>query len=155
MSTASSTITEPPAQPVIAGFGAVVLVGGAALLATDGWKPGALFLVGGLLGVSLYHAAFGFTAAYRNAIVRRDVSGVIAQLVMLGAAMLLFAPVLAEGRVFGHGVVGAVARWPSSPARDACASPDRARRSVALVMLGAAMLLFAPVLAGPPSPSAA
>ena len=109
MSTASSTITEPPAQPVIAGFGAVVLVGGAALLATDGWKPGALFLVGGLLGVSLYHAAFGFTAAYRNAIVRRDVSGVIAQLVMLGAAMLLFAPVLAEGRVFGHGVVGAVA----------------------------------------------
>ena len=28
---------------------------------------------------------------------------------MLGAAMLLFAPVLAEGRVFGHGVVGAVA----------------------------------------------
>ncbi len=109
MSTASSTTTEPPAQPVIAGLGAVVLVGGAALLAADGWKLGALFLVGGLLGISLYHAAFGFTAAYRDAIVRRDVSGVVAQLVMLGAAMALFAPVLAEGRVFGHGVVGAVA----------------------------------------------
>ena len=101
--------TTTPLQPAIAGLGAVALVGGAALLAVDGWKLGALFVIGGLLGVSLYHAAFGFTAAYRDAIVRRDVSGVIAQLVMLGAAMALFAPVLAEGRVFGHGVVGAVA----------------------------------------------
>ena len=101
--------TTTPLQPAIAGLGAVALVGGAALLAVDGWKLGALFVIGGLLGVSLYHAAFGFIAAYRDAIVRRDVSGVIAQLVMLGAAMALFAPVLAEGRVFGHGVVGAVA----------------------------------------------
>jgi uncharacterized membrane protein YedE/YeeE len=66
-------------------------------------------VIGALLGVSLYHAAFGFTSAYRRAIVERDVAGVIAQLAMLGLAMLLFAPVLAQGEVLGRGVSGAVA----------------------------------------------
>lgn len=68
-----------------------------------------LFLIGIALGVSLYHAAFGFTSAYRRAILQRDISGVTAQLFMLAAAMLLFAPVLAAGQIFGHGVTGAVA----------------------------------------------
>lgn len=68
-----------------------------------------LFLIGIGLGVALYHAAFGFTGAYRRAILQRDISGITAQIVMLAAAMLLFAPVLAAGEVFGHGVTGAVA----------------------------------------------
>ncbi len=68
-----------------------------------------LFLIGIALGVTLYHAAFGFTSAYRRAILQRDISGVTAQMVMLAAAMVLFAPVLAVGEVFGHGVIGAVA----------------------------------------------
>jgi len=68
-----------------------------------------LFLIGIALGVTLYHAAFGFTGAYRRAILQRDISGVTAQMVMLAAAMVLFAPVLAAGEVFGHGVIGAVA----------------------------------------------
>jgi uncharacterized membrane protein YedE/YeeE len=68
-----------------------------------------LFLIGIGLGFSLYHAAFGFTGAYRRAIVSGDISGVTAQLVMLALAMVLFAPVLAAGQVFGHGVTGAVA----------------------------------------------
>ena len=41
--------------------------------------------------------------------VARDVSGMVAQLFMLGLAMLLFAPVLAQGQAFNHGVGGAVA----------------------------------------------
>lgn len=68
-----------------------------------------LFAIGILLGVTLYHGAFGFTAAYRNLVVHRDVTGVCAQLVMLGVATVLFAPVLAAGSVFGHAVAGAVA----------------------------------------------
>jgi len=79
------------------------------MLGQQGWRFGALLLIGALLGMSLYHAAFGFTSAYRNALLHRDVTGVVAQLVMLGLAMLLFAPVLTRGEVFGHGVVGAVA----------------------------------------------
>ncbi len=68
-----------------------------------------LFLIGIGMGVALYHAAFGFTGAYRRAILQRDISGVTAQMVMLAAAMVLFAPVLAAGQIFGHGVTGAVA----------------------------------------------
>ncbi|MGO1118957.1 YeeE/YedE family protein [Rhodovibrionaceae bacterium A322] len=76
-------------------------------------KRGLLFLIGLGLGFSLYHAAFGFTAAYRRAWVEKDSSGVIAQLVMLALALLLFAPILTQGEAFGHGVSGAVA--PVSP----------------------------------------
>ena len=78
------------------------------LLAGSG-KTAALFVVGLGLGTALYHAAFGFTGAYRRAITEGDISGVTAQLVMLAAAVLLFAPILAEGSAFGHGVTGAVA----------------------------------------------
>lgn len=102
----------PPRLPVqwaVAGLGLLGFLAGGLLLGAGGWKLGVLFAVGWLLGISLYHAAFGFTGAYRNAIVRRDISGVTAQLLMLAAASALFAPILAEGRVFGHGVVGAVA----------------------------------------------
>jgi len=101
--------TRAPAQRVVAALGVVVLAGGAILLGADGWRLGALFVVGGLLGVTLYHSAFGFTWAYRTAIVNRDVSGMLAQLIMLAAAMMLFAPILAQGSAFGRGVVGAVA----------------------------------------------
>lgn len=68
-----------------------------------------LLVVGLLMGVSLYHAAFGFTAAYRRAIVEKDISGVAAQCIMLALAMVLFAPALAEGALFGRGVGGAIA----------------------------------------------
>ena len=72
----------PPAQWGVAGVGFATLLAGALLLGADGWRLGALFGVGGLLGVTLYHAAFGFTSAYRNALVRGDDSGVGAQVVM-------------------------------------------------------------------------
>lgn len=75
----------------------------------NGSKLRLLFPIGIGMGLALYHAAFGFTAAYRRAFVNKDLSGVSAQLIMLAAAMILFAPVLAKGDVFGHGVGGAVA----------------------------------------------
>lgn len=68
-----------------------------------------VLLIGVGLGIALYHAAFGFTAAYRRAIVDRDLSGITAQAVMLIVAMGLFAPVLAAGEIFGHAAGGAVA----------------------------------------------
>ena len=69
----------------------------------------ALFGLGVLLGIALYHATFGFTAAYRRLFVARDARGVRAQLVMLALATALFAPVLAAGEAFGREVYGAVA----------------------------------------------
>jgi len=81
----------------------------AAFVSGYGPKMLALFFVGIGIGLTLYHAAFGFTTAYRQAIRDKDLTGVAAQFVMLIVAMLLFAPVLAEGEVFEHRVSGAVA----------------------------------------------
>ena len=68
-----------------------------------------LFGLGMLLGITLYHAAFGFTSAYRRLFVYRNVSGVQAQLVLVGVTTLLFAPLLANGSIFGQALGGAVA----------------------------------------------
>jgi len=100
---------HPPVQrPFL--IAAVLVAGGlfVYLLGISG-KHAGLFVVGLAMGVSLYHASFGFTSAYRRAFVDRDISGISAQGLMLAAAMILFAPVLAQGQIFGHGVTGAVA----------------------------------------------
>ncbi len=96
-------------QAWVALVAAAALLGGALFLGSASWRYGVLLLIGGALGLSLYHAAFGFTSAYRDAILHRDISGVSAQLIMLALAMLLFAPILARGEIFGRGVGGAVA----------------------------------------------
>lgn len=96
-------------QYFVAAAGFVALAGGATILGGDGWRMAALFLIGGLLGISLYHAAFGFTSAYRDAYLHRDVSEVMAQLVMLAVAMVIFAALLSEGELFGRRLGGALA----------------------------------------------
>jgi hypothetical protein len=69
----------------------------------------ALLALGLIIGLTLYHAAFGFASAYRELIERRSARAVRAQLLMLAAATLLFAPALAQGTLFGREVVGAIA----------------------------------------------
>lgn len=78
-------------------------------LAPDGWRIVTLFGLGALMGLVLYHAAFGFSSVFRWMILHRDVSGVLPQLAMLAIATVLFAPTLAAGTAFGHPVGGAVA----------------------------------------------
>lgn len=72
-------------------------------------QPALLFTIGCGLGVSLHHASFSFAGVYRRLFEEKDMSGVTGQLVMLGLAILLFAPILAAGNVFNHGVGGALA----------------------------------------------
>lgn len=86
----------------------LLLTAGAVALSSYGWRHSMLFLLGGLLGVSLYHSGFGFASAYRKLVVQREVRGLLAQLVMLAIATLLFAPVLASGTAFGQAMKGAV-----------------------------------------------
>jgi len=57
-----------------------------------------LFVVGVGIGVTLYHAAFGFSGSWRSFIRERDGSGVRAQILLLGLTSILFFPVL--GKVF-------------------------------------------------------
>jgi len=53
-----------------------------------------LFLLGILLGITLLHAAFGFSGAWRNLIRERKTEGVQAQILLLALTSLLFFPLL-------------------------------------------------------------
>ena len=87
----------------------LLAIGVLAVLPAGQTKLAALFVVGLALGLTLYHASFGFTGAYRRLIHTRDMSGAVAQAAMLAVATLLFAPILATGEIFGHNASGAVA----------------------------------------------
>src|SRR5919201_1821740 len=101
-----------PVQGRVVLVATVLLVFGAlALGRAYSWRQGALFLLGGALGVTLYHALFGFTSAWRAFISERRGAGLRAQMIMLAIAVVLFFPVLARGSLLGqrvHGELGAV-----------------------------------------------
>jgi uncharacterized membrane protein YedE/YeeE len=73
-----------------------------------GWRQGALFVVGFGAGLILYHAAFGFTSAWRNIVRTGNGAGLRAQLLMLGITALVFLPLIADGQLFGMDIRGNV-----------------------------------------------
>lgn len=87
----------------------LIVFGAIAVSSYGGWKQSILFLIGSSFGLSLYHASFGFASAYRKLFVYRDVRGVLAQILMLAIATLIFAPFLLAGNAFGQDLRGAVA----------------------------------------------
>jgi uncharacterized membrane protein YedE/YeeE len=94
-----------PVQVSVVALALTVLGGGVGALSVGyGMRHGALFLVGGGLGLVLYHAAFGFTTAFRAFAVKGDGRGLRAQILMLAVATILFAPMLASGQAFGGAV---------------------------------------------------
>ncbi|QXH33286.1 YeeE/YedE family protein [Pseudomonas muyukensis] len=88
---------------------ALLLAGAWFLNRQAGFKQVLLLIVGAALGLTLYHAAFGFTSAWRVFINERRGAGLRAQMVMLALAVLLFFPALAAGNLFGQPVTGLVA----------------------------------------------
>ena len=74
-----------------------------------GWRQGALFLVGFSAGIILYHAAFGFTSAWREVVSSGRGAGLRAQMLMLALTVLFFTPIIAQGELFGLGLRGSVA----------------------------------------------
>ena len=73
-----------------------------------GTNQALLFLIGGALGMTLYHASFGFTSSWRVFIKERRGRGLRAQMIMLSLAVLLFFPALGAGELFGNPVKGNV-----------------------------------------------
>lgn len=110
MSTVPSPMAPSARQPLLGapGLGALaVLVSGTLLLGLAyGPIQGALFLVGGALGISLYHAAFGFTSAWRVFIMDGRGRGLRVQMILLALTFVLFFPFLASGTLFGQEVKG-------------------------------------------------
>jgi len=106
VSTPTSAVAVAPRA--LAPIGIALL--GTAWIASDvSWRQAALLLVGVTAGVVLYHAAFGFTSAWRVFISDRRGAGLRAQMLMLGATCLVFFPILAAGSLFGQPVRGSVA----------------------------------------------
>ncbi len=106
--------TRPPQLPQldwrVVGLALALLLGGSLYIGSDlAWRPAALYLLGAALGLVLYHAAFGFTSAWRVFLADGRGAGLRAQMVMLALATAIFLPVLAEGSLFGQRVGGAVA----------------------------------------------
>ncbi|MCU0819671.1 MAG: YeeE/YedE family protein [Beijerinckiaceae bacterium] len=97
-------LARPPALAAVA---ATLL-----LIALAGLNGGARMVVlagiGVFAGLALYHASFGFTAAWRRFILERKSAGLRAQLIMLGVASLVFFPALAAGSLLGQPVGGYV-----------------------------------------------
>lgn len=83
-----------------AAFG-LVIAGAAWLAEAQGWRQGALWILGVLLGLTLYHAAFGFAGAFRSLLAHGRSAGLRAQMLMLAAAVLLMQPAISDGEMFG------------------------------------------------------
>lgn len=92
------------------GVVAGLFVAGCVYLAfTVSSRQAALFGVGGLIGMTLYHGQFSFPSAWREFIVERRGAGIRSHALLLAVGAALFVPVLAAGTLFGLPVSAAVA----------------------------------------------
>ena len=107
---AATPVGIPSVDTRVVGTAAVLFATGMVYLTrTVHIQQAMLFLVGGVLGLLLYHASFGFTSSWRVFIADRRGTGLRAQMLMLAAACLLFFPVLASGTpIFTDSVRGNV-----------------------------------------------
>jgi uncharacterized membrane protein YedE/YeeE len=114
-------VTVPPPQPrpdlrVVTVAGLLLAGGALALGGNVDWRTAALYLLGGALGLVLYHATFGFASSWRRLVAEGRGAGLRAQMLMLALATVIFLPLLAEGSLFGRTMVGAVAPFGVSVA---------------------------------------
>ena len=96
----------PESSPPLIAF-ALLVLGGLFLFNAVSARQAILFIVGGALGLTLYHAAFGFTSAWRVFIRERRGAG-CARDGDAGAGGAAVLPALAAGSLFGQPVSGFV-----------------------------------------------
>ncbi|KPQ21924.1 YeeE/YedE family protein [Halomonas sp. HL-93] len=106
MSTTTVTPSASNRVPLI--VAAAIVLGALVIGVVFEANTGLLMIVGGLFGMVLYHAAFGFTSAWRVFIKERRGRGLRAQMIMLALAVILFFPALGAGTLFGREVAGFV-----------------------------------------------
>ena len=109
----SNTLQKTPASLKRAGYLIPLLIAGIISISAviwlanaESWFEASLLALGAALGLVLYHAAFGFTTAWRSLIVDGRGKGLRAQMLMLTIAVCLFFPALAAGNVFDTDVTG-------------------------------------------------
>ena len=84
----TSLSLAPSRKPIAPLLAFIILLAGAVFLQSSvGSRQVLLLVVGAALGLTLYHAAFGFTSAWRVFINDRRGAGLRAQMVMLAVAV--------------------------------------------------------------------
>jgi uncharacterized membrane protein YedE/YeeE len=107
---ATSTATMPPPdRGVVTLVTALLIVLPLVVAAAAGPQQGVLFLIGGLMGATLWHASFGFTGGWRRLVLERRGRALRAQMLMVAAAAVVFIPALAAPSVLGVAPAGAFA----------------------------------------------
>lgn len=93
---ANRTTAHRPFDAVPVTVASMLLLSGAMALAlTVSLQKAALFVIGAGLGFALLHGGFGFTAGWRAIVTRGDGRSLKAQLVVIGATMVAFLPIMA------------------------------------------------------------
>jgi hypothetical protein len=101
---------RPMNARILAAAGLAIAGGTALLVRAVSARQAALFLIGVAAGLTLYHAAFGFTSAWRVFVADRRGAGLRAQMAMLALACTAFVPILAAGQpIMGQVPRGALA----------------------------------------------
>jgi len=91
---------DPVQKPFVWIGSALAIILFVSILITAGSTQGSLYLIGIALGVTLLHARFGFTSAFRRLVSVGNVQGIQAHLIMLAVATTLFAIILSSGFSF-------------------------------------------------------
>lgn len=99
------TIDGAPAKVA----GAAFVVGFLAIAWLVDLRQAALFLVGGGLGIALYHGSFGFTGGWRRFVVEGRGRAIRAQMLMIAVTTVAMIPLLSAGSLGGQPLVGALA----------------------------------------------
>ena len=89
--------------------GLALMLGALAIGQAIDTRQAVLFVIGGLLGLTLYHASFGFTGGWRRFVVEKRGNAIRAQMLMIAAAAVVFIPLLSLGSFNGQALVGAFA----------------------------------------------
>lgn len=89
--------------------GLALILGALAIGQAIDMRQAVLFVIGGLLGLTLYHASFGFTGGWRRFVVEKRGNAIRAQTLMIAAAAVVFIPLLSLGSFNGQALVGAFA----------------------------------------------
>jgi uncharacterized membrane protein YedE/YeeE len=93
----------------VAVAGSVITLAAAYLHLAVSTRQASLFIVGAAAGIVLYHAAFGFTTAWRVFIADRRGAGIRAQMLLFALTAVVFFPALGRGTLFDQAVRGSVA----------------------------------------------
>ena len=102
--------TESKPNLRVAGSAFLGIIAGALFLSeTVHWRQAALFMIGGALGLVLYHVSFGFTTAWRLFLFDRRGAGLRSHLLLLALTSVMFLPALSNGSLFGRPVTGYIA----------------------------------------------